>query len=381
MLSPHGCLNSPRRQRRGRKRAGADAPRGLRVRVRSRPELRRRRGHADGRAASPRLAGSGRGALAGGARRPGGRLDHAYEVDGGTGRLGHLVLTPEARGSGAGRRLVEQVLEAARAAPYGRLELATFSDLSAAGNLYRSVGFARVSNERPCAGDARWSGSSTSSSLTRRLHSLRAVNPRIVVALFLVGSSPSVLSFSRPAETRSDDTAPNTFEGSLMPEGVRAPDFASKNQDGETVLDALAAGPAGRGDVPLHDLRGHLPDPGADRARRARRARPRRAGAGDRGRPAARHTGSARRPSSQSSAPPGASTSCSARRAELRPLWKGYAIRPQSVTQEHQARFTLVDSRGFQRIGYPGPRPRPSGWRTTCACSSASAARVLLHRR
>ena len=69
-------------------------------------------------------------------------------VGGGMGRLGHLVLMPEARGSGAGRRLVEQVLEAARAAAYERLELATFSDLSAAGSLYRSVGFVNVSTER-----------------------------------------------------------------------------------------------------------------------------------------------------------------------------------------------------------------------------------------
>ena len=67
---------------------------------------------------------------------------------GGLGRLGHLVLSPEARGSGAGRRLVEEVLEAARAAGYERLELATFSDLSAAGSLYRSVGFVNVSTER-----------------------------------------------------------------------------------------------------------------------------------------------------------------------------------------------------------------------------------------
>lgn len=70
-----------------------------------------------------------------------------YDVGGGTGRLGHLVLTPEARGSGAGRRLVEQVLQTARAAPYERLELATFSDLRAAGGLYRSVGFVKVSGE------------------------------------------------------------------------------------------------------------------------------------------------------------------------------------------------------------------------------------------
>jgi protein SCO1 len=41
-------------------------------------------------------------------------------------------------------------------------------------------------------------------------------------------------------------------------------------------------------------------------------------------------------------------------RAQLRPLWKGFFIRPQSVTEEHQARFTLVDKRGFQRVGYPG---------------------------
>jgi GNAT superfamily N-acetyltransferase len=67
---------------------------------------------------------------------------------GGLGRLGHLVLTPDTRGSGAGRRLVEEVLEAARAAGYERLELATFSDLEAAGRLYRSVGFVNVSSER-----------------------------------------------------------------------------------------------------------------------------------------------------------------------------------------------------------------------------------------
>ena len=66
---------------------------------------------------------------------------------GGLGRLGHLVLTPETRGTGAGRRLVEHVLEAARAAGYERLELATFSDLTAAGGLYRGVGFVNVSTE------------------------------------------------------------------------------------------------------------------------------------------------------------------------------------------------------------------------------------------
>jgi GNAT superfamily N-acetyltransferase len=63
------------------------------------------------------------------------------------GRLGHLVLLPETRGTGAGRRLVETVIAAAGAAGYERLHLFTFSDLSAAGSLYRSVGFVESSRE------------------------------------------------------------------------------------------------------------------------------------------------------------------------------------------------------------------------------------------
>ena len=63
------------------------------------------------------------------------------------GRLADLVLLPEARGTGVGRRLVDTVLDAARAAGYERLHLFTFSDLTAAGSLYRSVGFEVTSVE------------------------------------------------------------------------------------------------------------------------------------------------------------------------------------------------------------------------------------------
>lgn len=69
------------------------------------------------------------------------------EEDAELGRLGHLILLPGARGTGAGRRLVQTVLDAGRAAGYARLHLFTFSDLSAAGGLYRSVGFEPVSSE------------------------------------------------------------------------------------------------------------------------------------------------------------------------------------------------------------------------------------------
>jgi protein SCO1 len=46
-------------------------------------------------------------------------------------------------------------------------------------------------------------------------------------------------------------------------------------------------------------------------------------------------------------------------RAELGKLWDGYFIRPQTITEEHQARFTLVDKKGFQRIGFPGDQATP----------------------
>jgi GNAT superfamily N-acetyltransferase len=65
----------------------------------------------------------------------------------GLARLGHLALMPEARGSGAGHRLVETVLAAARAAGYQRVELLTFSELAAARELYRRAGFLMTSSE------------------------------------------------------------------------------------------------------------------------------------------------------------------------------------------------------------------------------------------
>ncbi len=69
------------------------------------------------------------------------------DLGGGLARLGHLALQPEARGTGAGRRLVESVLEAARAAAYERVELMTFSALTDARELYRRTGFEMTSSE------------------------------------------------------------------------------------------------------------------------------------------------------------------------------------------------------------------------------------------
>jgi protein SCO1/2 len=46
-------------------------------------------------------------------------------------------------------------------------------------------------------------------------------------------------------------------------------------------------------------------------------------------------------------------------RAELAPVWRGFAVRPQTARTEHQARIVLVDGRGRQRIGFPVDQATP----------------------
>jgi GNAT superfamily N-acetyltransferase len=62
----------------------------------------------------------------------------------GCGRIRWFVLAPEVRGRGLGRRLIDELLALARADGLERLELETFSALTTAAHIYRSVGFQLV---------------------------------------------------------------------------------------------------------------------------------------------------------------------------------------------------------------------------------------------
>jgi GNAT superfamily N-acetyltransferase len=65
----------------------------------------------------------------------------------GHGQVRWFLLTPELRGLGLGRRLLAELVAQARGDGLRRLELTTFSALSAAAHLYRDAGF-RVVSER-----------------------------------------------------------------------------------------------------------------------------------------------------------------------------------------------------------------------------------------
>ena len=67
--------------------------------------------------------------------------------DDGVGMLRWVLLAPELRGAGLGRRLVGEAVGRARELGMRRLELYTFSALATAGRIYREAGF-RVVAER-----------------------------------------------------------------------------------------------------------------------------------------------------------------------------------------------------------------------------------------
>jgi protein SCO1/2 len=195
------------------------------------------------------------------------------------------------------------------------------------------------------------------------------VNPRVLLALVLLCVFALVATVLAAGRNDADEalSRDSNFQGAIMPSGVRAPDFTLENQQGEQVsMRALRGKP-----VIVTFLYTHCRDTCPAQAQIVKGA--------------LADLGGGAVPALAIAVDPPNDTPESAKaflakqrvagldfvlgsRAQLETLWKGFAIRPQAITSEHQARLTLVDKRGFQRIGYPDarahrPRHPPAGAR------------------
>lgn len=187
------------------------------------------------------------------------------------------------------------------------------------------------------------------------------MNPRLLIALFLVAVF-ALGAIALAASSRGGDDeitpAPTRFEGATMPKGVMAPDFDLTNQDGERIsMRELRGKPVvvtflyttceDTCPVQAQTVRGALDQLGHDLPAIAVAVDP------------PRDTPERARAFLSEQRALGRIDFVLGSRRQLKPLWDGYFIQPQSVTQEHNARFTLVDAKGFQRVGYPGAEATP----------------------
>ena len=186
------------------------------------------------------------------------------------------------------------------------------------------------------------------------------MNPRVAVALLLVGVI--ALGAIVLAASRGDDPEPvaddNTFAGASMPEGLFAPDFELRDQEGERVsMRAMRGRPVivtflythceDTCPIQAQTVRGALDDLGHDVPALAIAVDP------------PNDTPQSARKFLAEQRVTGRLDFVLGSRAQLRPVWDGFGIRPQRVTEEHNARITLVDARGIQRVGYPGSEATP----------------------
>jgi protein SCO1/2 len=185
------------------------------------------------------------------------------------------------------------------------------------------------------------------------------VHPRGVAAITLAAAFAlgAVVLVARGDRDRTPLSG-TQFEGSAMPTGVRAPDFDLRDQDGRPISMRRFRGKpvlvsflysTCRDTCPLQaeTARGALDDLGHDVPAIAVSVDP------------PRDTPNSAKAFLSRTHTLGRIDWVLGTRAQLAPLWRGFAIRPQAVTAEHQARFTLVDKRGFQRIGFPIAQATP----------------------
>lgn len=184
------------------------------------------------------------------------------------------------------------------------------------------------------------------------------MNPRVVTALVLAAALASGAVIAAAGGGEQDAVPAGPFEGAVIPAGVRAPDFTLRDQDGEKVsLRSFRGSPVVvafmyatcEDSCPpqAQQVKGALDDLGRDVPVLAVSVDPR----GDTPRAARRFLLEQRMT--------GRMRFLLGERRDLAPVWRGFAVQPQSRDTEHQARTVLVDREGFQRVGFPLSQTTP----------------------
>lgn len=179
-----------------------------------------------------------------------------------------------------------------------------------------------------------------------------------VAALGLLGGAMAVAALRSPDAPEPSRGAATPFEGSVMPPKVPAPDFRLTDERGESVsMRRLRGRP-----VIVTFLYTNCKDTCPIEAQQIRGALDRL----DEDIPALaiavdppRDTRESARRFLRKSGVLGRIRFVLGSRAELEPVWRGFFIREQAKEAEHSARVVLIDSRGYQRVGYPGTLGTP----------------------
>jgi protein SCO1/2 len=191
---------------------------------------------------------------------------------------------------------------------------------------------------------------------------------RLIAILFtagLVSLAVIVVSINAIADSRSSApqqavvTAPaSAFEGALLPPGVRAPDFALRDENGRRVTMKEYRGRV----VVVTFLYSHCKTECPVQAQQIKGA------LDDLGHPVPALAVSVDPPGDTPKSVNGFNRKMGVggrlrwvlgSESQLGRLWKGFAILPQTPQQEHMARIVLIDRNGLQRIGFPASQTTP----------------------
>ena len=185
------------------------------------------------------------------------------------------------------------------------------------------------------------------------------MNARLQIALFLLAVfALGALVVVATTEDDEDATADGAFDGARLPKALPAPLFSLQNQDGDPVRMATLRGSPvivtflytncdNTCPLQAQTIKGALNDLDEDVPALAIAVDP------------ARDTPASARRFLSEQRMTGRMDFVLGTRPQLQAIWTGYAIRPQSVREEHTGRFVLVDKRGYQRIGFPLDQATP----------------------